>query len=188
MTRHRTSSHRSPRRQSGFSLLIGMIILVILTLLLVSAIRTNTGNLRIVGNQQVMDESIAAAQQVIEEVISQNFTIAPAAAVRPVDVNGDTNADYSVAVATPGCKSNTPIYNDFPNIRPECLASGSMINSGQVNAGGAPIGTAQSWCSLQLWEVQGESTGAAGGGALSSNVRARVTQGVSLFVPTGTSC
>lgn len=183
-----TPSLRRRATQRGFSLLIGLIVLTVLSLLILSAIRANTSNLRIVGNQQVIDESVAAAQQTIEEVISHNFTVAPVAVARNVDVNADAKADYVVTVAKPTCKANTPIYNDFPNILPECLASGAMAITGQVSEAGTPVSHAQSWCSLQAWELQGDVEAAAGADAMAANVRTRVNQGVSLFVPAGTNC
>jgi Tfp pilus assembly protein PilX len=44
-------------RQNGVVLVIGLIMLVLLTLMVVSAINSGTANLRIAGNMQAQDEA-----------------------------------------------------------------------------------------------------------------------------------
>ena len=51
---------------------MGMIMLVLLTLFVLSAINSGTINLRISGNTQAQDEARAAAQQAIEQVVSSS--------------------------------------------------------------------------------------------------------------------
>ncbi len=88
--------------QRGTTLVVSLIMLVVLTLLVVSGIRSSNVNLRIVGNMQVQEEARAAAQQAIEEVISNtNFTLATPAART---VNG-----YTVTFTQPVCLSSKPI-------------------------------------------------------------------------------
>ena len=60
-------------RQRGATLIVGLIMLIALTLLVVSAIRSGTTNLRIAGNTQIQEEAKAAAQQAIEQYISTNL-------------------------------------------------------------------------------------------------------------------
>ncbi len=92
------------RTQDGASLLVSLVMLVVLTLLAVSAIRLGNTNLKIVSNTQARNEATAAAQQAIEKVMGNliNFTV-PAAQTVTVDINNDGVADYTVNTAAPVC-------------------------------------------------------------------------------------
>lgn len=95
------SSHR---RQRGVTLVIGLIMLVLLTLIVTTAFSLSTINLRSVGNMQIRDEAIAAANIAIEMEVGSPFTNAPAAVNdRPVDIDNDGTADYLVDIAQPQC-------------------------------------------------------------------------------------
>ena len=94
----------SPRAQRGATLVVGLIMLVLITLMVTSAFMLSTGNLRAVGNMQFRSEAMAAANMVIEQVLGSPFTTAPAAqADIEVDINDDGNVDYLVDVAKPNC-------------------------------------------------------------------------------------
>ncbi|WER46412.1 PilX N-terminal domain-containing pilus assembly protein [Cupriavidus sp. WKF15] len=88
----------------GISLVVGLVMLIVLTLLVVSAVRMSNSSLRIVGNQQARAEASAAAQQAIEKVIGSaaNF-YTPAAQSFDIDINNDGIADYAVQTAAPAC-------------------------------------------------------------------------------------
>lgn len=92
------------RRQQGATLLVGLIMLVVLTLLVVSGIRTSNANLKIVGNVQARDEAAAQSQQALEDMLSDvsNF-YAPAPKRLQVDADGDGSAEYTVEVSAPVC-------------------------------------------------------------------------------------
>jgi Tfp pilus assembly protein PilX len=97
----------SPRAQSGVTLVVGLIMLVLITLVVSTAFLLSTTNLRSVGNMQFRDEAIAAANQAIELVLSSPFTTDPAAAEQTINVDIDqdstTDNDYVVSIATPIC-------------------------------------------------------------------------------------
>lgn len=93
----------SPRAQHGVTLVVGLIMLVLITLVVSTAFLLSTTNLRSVGNMQFRDEAIAAANQAIELVLSAPFTTAPAAESINVDINHDNTTDYVVSIATPTC-------------------------------------------------------------------------------------
>jgi Tfp pilus assembly protein PilX len=92
------------RKQRGATLLVGLVMLVVLTLLVVSAIRVSSTNLKVVGNMQVKSEAVAAAQQAIEGILSDvtNF-YTPTARTTTVDINNDGIADYTVTLSAPAC-------------------------------------------------------------------------------------
>src|SRR5437016_5220957 len=95
-------------RQAGATLLVSLVMLVLITLLAVSAINSGTINLRIAGNMQSRDEARAAAQQAIEQFISSyaNFYPTPPTAATSYNIDIDNNGtnDYVVSVAKPACK------------------------------------------------------------------------------------
>lgn len=85
------------RHQRGATLIVGLILLVLITLVVSSGFMLSTTNLKAVGNMQYREEAIAAANAAIEEVISSDaIFFAPSA--RTVAVG-----DYTVNVAAPEC-------------------------------------------------------------------------------------
>lgn len=99
----------SPRAQRGATLIVGLIMLLLLTLMIGSAFTLSGTNLKSVGNMQMRDEAIAAANIAIEQVVSSPFTNAPGAESINVDINNDGAEDYVVAIATPVCISEAEI-------------------------------------------------------------------------------
>jgi len=150
-------------RQRGVALVIGMIMLVMLTLLVVSAINTSTTNLKVAGNMQSEDEARAMAQQAVEQFISSYSNFYPTL-VGPTttafNVNNDSVAnDYMVTVALPVCKRAA---QQIPPRSIDC-------------ANGAKNGI---YCWDTLWEVAATATDS------KSGVSQSVVQGVSLtFAP-----
>lgn len=92
-----------PHSQRGVTLVVGLIMLVLITLMVTTAFTLSNTNLKSVGNMQARDEAIAAANTAIEQVLSSPFTSAPAAESINVDINNDNTADYTVNFAVPVC-------------------------------------------------------------------------------------
>jgi Tfp pilus assembly protein PilX len=165
--------HQPLSRQRGLAMVIGMIMLVLLTLLVVSAINSSSVNLRITGNMQAQDEARAMAQQAIERVlgVKANFYPTPTAQAATnyyVDNNSTGNAVYSVSVAAPVCKGAA---KQFPGRTVDCI-------------NGARAGL---FCWDTLWEVVATATDTKTG------VRQVITQGVAIpfepgFNPATVSC
>jgi Tfp pilus assembly protein PilX len=97
----------SRRAQRGATLVVGLIMLVLLTLVATAAFMLSTGNLKSVGNMQFRNEAIAAANAATEEVLGSLLTggsmVAPPAQNIQVDIDNDGDTDYDVAIATPAC-------------------------------------------------------------------------------------
>lgn len=146
-----TSARRD--RQQGLSLLFGLIMLVLLTLFGISAFNASNVNLRVIGNMQIRQETLAAAQTAIEQVISTpTFVKTPPAAVT-VPLNG---ASYDVAFTpAPSCISVVDIPSeDLDPTNPndlKCIPSGVIRESGIFVSGGAPL--PPSYCSNTRWNV-----------------------------------
>jgi hypothetical protein len=121
------------RRQRGTTLLITLIFLVILTLFAVSGMNTGVINLRTANNAQMMLEAEYAAQQQIELLLSSVtgfMSVAGAATVTNVDVNGDSVTDFVVTTQPPVCLSMVPA----PGYSYEFAASAPKDTVWQVTA------------------------------------------------------
>ncbi len=111
------------RCQRGATLIVGLIMLVLITLMVTTAFMLSTSNLKSVGNMQYRDEALAAANAAIEQVISSDaIFFAPADQVVVV-------GDYSVNITAPVCLYATEVItstsNDAnPNIHSEGTGGG----------------------------------------------------------------
>ena len=77
--------------------------LVLITLMLVTALNLGTTNFRAMTNMQFRSEAIAAANEAIEQVISSPFTAAPAAGTSTWTSTTMRTTDYTVQIAVPQC-------------------------------------------------------------------------------------
>lgn len=98
-----TSTHQTFRKQRGVTLVVGLIMLMLITLLVAGAFTLSSSNLKSVGNMQVKEEAVAAANLATEQVISSPFTDNPVQQEITVDIDKDGKADYTVVVAAPTC-------------------------------------------------------------------------------------
>jgi Tfp pilus assembly protein PilX len=146
--------------QRGAALVIGLIMLVLITLMLITALNLGTTNYRAMTNMQFRAEAISAANKAIEQVISTPFTAAPAAETINVDIDNDTDTDYQVDVAVPECISAAPASSADPS-------SLSLPTSMTVSS---------TWNTV--WDLDATATDTA-----STGTRARVRAGVRVLMP-----
>lgn len=126
-----TAGFRKSRRashQRGATLIIGLIMIVLITLIVVNAFTLSSSNLKSVGNMQVREEALAAANQAINKLISGAFTDALGAQTFAVDINNDGANDYTVAVAIPTCTRALIAYTAAPS---DVELSASMSSGSQ---------------------------------------------------------
>jgi Tfp pilus assembly protein PilX len=103
------------RRQSGATLLVSLIMLVVLTLFAVTMFNLSSVNLKIVGNFQQQRATEAVVQQGIEQLMSTvtAFNATPAASNICVNGTGTTSAlcsasgGYWVVIDQPKCNYTT---------------------------------------------------------------------------------
>jgi hypothetical protein len=143
-----THNH-TPHSQRGMTLLVAMIILVMITLLAVSAFRVSNTNLKVVGSMQGRQEGVSAAQAVIEQVLSSiQFTRAPAGVAAQhwgIDINGDSTEDFDVKLSP----------------QPRCIRTAPVVLGGKIApadlpcVGSAVLGKAHlsAYCSDTIWEI-----------------------------------
>lgn len=93
----------SIRAQRGATLIVGLIMLVLITLMVTSAFMLSTSNLRAVGNMQFRNEAIAAANRAIERKVGSDLAIPTAEPGIEVDIDNDGDPDYIVDIAMPEC-------------------------------------------------------------------------------------
>ena len=167
--------------QHGATLITALVMLVVLTLLVISAIRSSTTNLRIAGNMQIQEEVVTAAQQATEVILSSDFTQGLPASSIPIDINNDGFTDYNASIKNPTCSGDTPLTNNTPNLPAQCVSSGVNQNSGIIFVSGVQL-AGTSWCDAQQWDLDTTvSDTRTGAGEV-------IHQGVSTIVPAGTPC
>ncbi len=138
----------SSRRQRGATLMLGLIMLVLITLVVTTAFTLSTTNLKAVGNMQMRNEAIAAANAAIEQVLSSPFTTAPVAETITVDINNDGTNDYDVNIAVPTC------------IRASVAADSSLSSLSLPTS----MSSASFWNTI--WDIDATVTDAASGTAV----------------------
>jgi type II secretory pathway pseudopilin PulG len=145
------------RRQRGTALLVGMIMLVLMTLLAISAFNTSTVNLKIVTNAQSRQEAVAAADTAVRQAISDSGTppLVPPAFATPgyaqdaaVDVNMDGTTDYT-AHLTSSCLTYAPFPAPGQKLDPF-----TDPNIACVGGVGEPPA-----CMNEVWNVSSRVTG-----------------------------
>jgi len=130
------------KRQTGATLIVSLMMLVILTLFAMSAINSSSVNLQIVGNMQILKKVEDAAQNAIEDGISSIATIniaianpnAPASILPPV--NG-----VNVTLSTPQCTGSAPAtdYSALSKIVPEDSVWELSAAASDPNSGAAVV-------------------------------------------------
>jgi len=150
----------SRKAQRGATLVVGLIMLVLLTLVMTSAYMLSSGNLKAVGNMQFRDEAIAATNAAIEQIISSDFTTLPVSSTILVDIDQDGTDDYSVAVQTPVCIQAVP------------------ISGGVANLSGVTSGVPSSTDYNSVWDVEARVNSTTTGAAviIRQGVRKRLTE------------
>jgi Tfp pilus assembly protein PilX len=183
------TTHRAPpralARQRGITLVTALIMLVLLTLMSITAFHIGTSQTMIVSNAQHREEATNAAQQTIDIVLnSPNFLTNPAAAIASsncsggtantwcVDVNGDGKADVTVALSpAPKCVEGYSISNSSLDLsKSDDLA----CSTGQSQTFGVEGSTGNaSLCAQSGWDVTAAATDTA------TNTKVTIVQGVS---------
>jgi hypothetical protein len=173
------------RREAGITLVMALIMLVLLTLLALTSFNLGNSNLKIVGNMQQREQTIEAANEVLEATISSTkFFQTPQAAVpdpcggpnqRCIDTNGDGKEDVHVVLAPPTCAKAQIIKNselDVVNSEEDRHCS----NSGGQNFGIVGAADGNSDCANTVWDLNAAATDVATGATV------KVTEGVAVRV------
>ena len=172
-------------RQAGLTLVVSLIMLIVLTLLVVSAIRFGNINVRIAGNAQTEAEAVAAAQVAVERTIQLVIDAAKVDDVpaQPALVVPTGGASYTVSVAKPSCLATRNIPNsELDPARAEdvyCYSSPTQLPI--LDADGNPVTTSTA-CKNQQWDIAASVDDAATG------ARVTIAQGVAMRVGAAVQC
>lgn len=124
---------RSPavKAQRGATLVIGLIMMVLITLVVISAFTLSSSNLKSVGNMQSREEATAAAARTLEVKVSAPFYDSLAPETRTVDINNDGVNDYQVVVSAPVCIAAKTVSSAAPSDveLPVTMQSGAEWNT-----------------------------------------------------------
>jgi hypothetical protein len=173
------------RHQQGLTLVTALIMLVLLTLLALTSFNLGNSTLQVVGNMQQREQSVAAANEAIEETISStNFFNTPAAALphpdgapnqRLVDIDADGKADIKVTISPPpSCVKAQVIKNSDLRLE-DAEDAGCSVGTAQ-NFGVAGASDGNSDCANSVWDVNAVATD------MATKASVKVTQGVAVRV------
>ena len=173
------------RRQSGITLVMSLIMLMVLTLLVVSAVRFGNINLKISGNAQTETEATAATQVAIEQTLKQVVAAdrIDSIAAQPAVAVSTGGASYTVNVAKPACVLTKNIKNielDASKAN-DRLCFGSADPDKLVGSDGKLM-EAPTSCKGQQWEIAATTSDSSTGAQVS------MLQGVSLRVSAEVQC
>lgn len=131
------------QNQKGSVLIISLVMLVLMTLIAVSAIQTTGNMLQIVGNAQFREEAVSAGQQAIDRLIGsitategiKTKATALNATNISVDLTGDNVGDYAVTFSPlPVClsRSDAGTYVDNQIILERNIALNPVVDTTDV--------------------------------------------------------
>lgn len=177
-------------QQRGMTLVIGLVILVLMTLLAVTSFNMGKNDLNMVGNMQQRNQAMDAARSVLQTTISStSFMDTPTSAIIGTcnaanvtnadcfDVNGDGTDDVKVAISpAPSCVMAQTILNsslDLAKSDDLGCAVGASNQTGIVggNTSGASL------CANTVWELNAVATDLSSGAetAVSAGAAARTS-------------
>lgn len=137
-------------RQAGAAMIVGLIMLVLITLTVIGAFALSQGNLKAVGNIQVRNEVVAAANRAVEQAVSSllpagTASLTPPAAVEyQVDINNDGVNDYDVQVAAPVCVRVTVVNPPSGGSGPGGIGGGQTSSTVKTGSGNVGMGAGSS--------------------------------------------
>jgi Tfp pilus assembly protein PilX len=178
--------HRPLARQRGVTLIVGLIMLVLITLLALTTFNMSRSGIQVVSNMQAKAEGETAARQVIEETISSTqFFATPGNSLdepcngvpntRCVDVNGDGTQDVKVELTpAPACIRARSVMNTQLDVSDEEDVGCALGASQSFGVSGSVTG--ESLCADSLWELNAVATDTV------TEARVEVTQGVAVRV------
>jgi Tfp pilus assembly protein PilX len=196
--RHKIAGRRSQR---GVTLVVGMIMLVLITLLVLASFHLGRNNLEIVGNAQQRNDALTAAQQTIEAAVNSPLLTSNPSSIFPTpcpgwpantlcyDVNGDGTNDVVVQITPqPTCVKAQIISLTSLNLPADQVCTvGVPQNFGQGGAG------LDSNCANSVWDIRAVAQNLAPNGTSVANQgpTAVVNQGIAKRVgknEVATSC
>ncbi|NEX60292.1 PilX N-terminal domain-containing pilus assembly protein [Noviherbaspirillum galbum] len=150
------------KHQKGVTLMVALIMLVLLTLLALTSANLGNSSLQSVSNMQQHNDVYSAAQEAVDQAISDQFYQNPAAMItdpncgantKCVDVNGDGTNDIRVTLQQPVCVKAQPyIPPDLSDLQ-EVTCAQEQDQTGMS----MERKTVNSACYDTVWEIRAQS-------------------------------
>jgi len=123
------------KKQTGATLIVALMFLLIMTLFAVSSINMSTINLKIIGNMQATKALDATAKDIIEQLIGtpNTFVETPTNTVTITEYNPATNAVVTTNVTVGGAEVTTALGTKASIDDPECIDSQTATGYTAVN-------------------------------------------------------
>ena len=159
------------KRQGGATLLVGLIMLILLTLMAVSSFNLRKGNLQIVGNMQLRNETVRTAERAVEAAISTPTGVSLATTTS----SGGVDVSVTPTLVQAHVKKNSVIDLDDP------AQLGCTLGAAQTfGVDGAATGN--SLCAETLYNLRVSAVDT------KTNASVVIDQGVSVQVPADKVC
>lgn len=174
--------------ERGTVLLVGLVMLVLITLLAVSAARLVSTNLQIARNEQAVVEAETVANYELDvrlnsaEFIGAAATTVDAPAPADVITGAENPTSYSVSLSAPVCiryrylKKSELVDADTSEVEPENLSCFGGSSSSGVTIVAASAMNDNSLCATSLWNMSATAT------ASDSGVNTTINQGVEVKI------
>lgn len=186
--------HTTARQQRGMTLVVGLLMLLVMSVLALSSFNISRVSLLAVSNMQIRDEAQAAAQEALDQVISSTlFASNPEAVLSGstscptgttvtngicVDPNGDGRTVLKVQLQpTPFCFLASSIKAQTLDITSPNDA-GCVLGQSQTFGVVGSTGTGASLCSDTQWQVSAVATDVA------SAASVRITEAIAVRTTT----
>ena len=159
------------KKQEGATLLVGLIMLILLTLMAISSFNLGKGNLQIVGNMQFRNETVRTAEQAVEVAISTPTGVSLATTTN----TGGFNVSVTPTLVQAHVKKNSVIDLNDP------AQLGCTLGAAQTfGVDGAATGN--SLCAETLYNLRVSAVDT------KTNASVVIDQGVSVQVPADKVC
>lgn len=181
-------THPRNARQQGAVLFVGLIMLILITLLAVSAIRLAKTNMLIAGNEQFQMEAENAANYHLDQALNTDkFTATQLTAVQNTlpafdGSNASSSQQYNVTVPAPKCKryrylKKSELVETGNNVPLDNIACfGGTGGSGITIVVDAASLNDNSLCATSLWEMTADVD------VPSTGTKAQIAQGVEMRI------
>lgn len=191
----RSSKQQLRAHQGGMTLIVGLIMLVLMTIMAITMFHMGTAQTVVVANAQQNVRGMAAAQQAIDTVLNSSaFTQNPDAAIVGttacangaantlcISSNGDSVKDFTVKLAPkPFCIAASPIPVAQLDLSagPASADMGCLTGTQQGQFAVAGSASGDTLCATSIWEVGAEAVDTI------TNTKVSVTEGVGLRILT----
>jgi Tfp pilus assembly protein PilX len=177
---------KMPNKQSGVTLLVALIMLIVITMLVITSANLGNSSLQTVSNMQNRNEAVTAAQEALEEVVSsKRFFESPTTVfttscngsynAKCIDTNGDNTPDVTVTLTpVPTCVQARVMPNS--ELRMSDPEEAGCATPPAQEAFGMAAPTNNSECAKSIWEIRAVALDNV------TQATAAVTQGVSVAV------